>query len=93
MRKPRCDSYEAQLTPKEQCLLVSQLLNPMIDCHWLRLTLPPWRAGPRKGRPVSYRTLVGLAARLQAAERMLIADLFSLSIGCRKFPMPPFNSN
>jgi hypothetical protein len=68
MNKLRCDSYEAQLTQREREKLFEKLLRPGVNIRRLIRTLPPWRTGPKKGEPPSYRRLLEISARLRAEQ-------------------------
>lgn len=71
MRKPRSDSYEAQLSVTELDTLHQSLQQPNVNLKQLQAQLPAWRSGPHQGEKPTIRTLQNIATRLRAEELLL----------------------
>jgi hypothetical protein len=91
MKKPRPDSYEAQLTSDELIQLHALLSTPKLKLEEVQSKAPPWRAGPYAATQPSIAALSRIAAQLRAEEHLLNIEATTklLETICRKIDACP----
>ena len=67
-RKPRCDSFEAHLSPEELEELHALLMQPALSIFEMRERAPVWSSGKFDGKKPNWRTLLQIRTRLRREE-------------------------
>jgi hypothetical protein len=97
LRKPRCDSYHAQLSETEREQIYQWLLEPGLSVDEVVRRAPPWRSGKRAGQPPGEEAVakIGRKVRVESAlaevEAIAAVQHAALARMLARVPQIPFH--